>query len=132
MKTKEIRKILKNANKWRRGTNFEMPDPKDFWLAIDKACDRLKNYENEINSMKSKIQEYKKEINKHCELQSTCLSELQFANNQKEHYKKLINEIEELLEKKVNNKIITQVIKNWIERANIDICIHSNIVFNEL
>ena len=132
MKTKEIRKILIKNNKWRRGANFEMPNPKEFSVAIDEVCDRLKNYENEINSMKSKIQEYKKEINKHCDLQSTCLSELQFANNQKEHYKKLINEIEELLEKKVNNKIITQVIKNWREKANIDICIHSNIIFNDL
>ena len=57
---------------------------------------------------------------------------MQFANNQKEHYKNLIKEIKEILKKKVNNKIITQVIKNWREKANIDICVHSNIIFNLL
>ena len=43
METKEIIEILKKANEWRRGWEWEMPDPKIFWIAIDETINLLSN-----------------------------------------------------------------------------------------
>ena len=37
MKKEEAIKILTEGNNWRRGSEIEMPNPKDLWLAIDYA-----------------------------------------------------------------------------------------------
>ena len=37
MTIKQAIKILIRANKWRRGAEIEMPDPKDYGVAVDVA-----------------------------------------------------------------------------------------------
>ena len=39
MTIKQSIKILKRANRWRRGAEIKMPDPKEFGEAIDVAID---------------------------------------------------------------------------------------------
>ena len=44
MTIKQAIKVLKRANKWRRGGKGEQPDPKEFGEAIDVAVTILEYY----------------------------------------------------------------------------------------
>lgn len=44
MTGKQAIKILKRANKWRRGAEIKMPDPKELGEAIDVAITILESY----------------------------------------------------------------------------------------
>lgn len=54
MKISEAIRVLKLANKWRRGAEIEMPDPKVFGEAIDLAILKLKQNKKYISILKSK------------------------------------------------------------------------------
>ena len=43
MKVKEIIRVLHAFQKWRRGANIPMPDPKEMGRAIDGAVRELRN-----------------------------------------------------------------------------------------
>lgn len=43
MKVKEIIKYLHNYQKWRRGADLPMPNPKELGIAIDGAIRELRN-----------------------------------------------------------------------------------------
>ena len=43
MNKQEAIKTLKEANEWRRWGEWEMIDPKAFWIAIDFAINELEN-----------------------------------------------------------------------------------------
>ena len=45
MKVKEIIKYLHNYQKWRRGADLSMPDPKELGRAIDGAIRELRNFQ---------------------------------------------------------------------------------------
>lgn len=153
MKTKDLIKTLRKFNNWRRGWEWEQPNPKYIWNAIDEACILLQNldkYESLINSMTQtknalikKLKNTDEALNKACEnlkktnkeknfledLNIAWVWELQFANLEKEHYKSMIDEVEVLLNKWVKPHLIKQVIKNWKERAVIDLSIHTDLLF---
>ena len=58
MTTKEAIKILEYANKWRRGVDsegndldsdkYQMPDPKEWGLAMDYAVEFMKSIEQDV------------------------------------------------------------------------------------
>ena len=153
MKTKNIIKILTKANAWRRWKIEEMPDITEFWIAIDGAIEKLKqidSYNSLFESMKQtkkalikKLEKADEALNKACEklvevtkekdflndLNNAWTWELKFEKLQKEHYKSMIDEVEVLLNKWVKPHLIKQVIKNWKERAVIDLSIHTDLLF---
>lgn len=45
MKVKEIIKYLHNYQKWRRGADIPMPDPREIGRAIDGAIRELRNFQ---------------------------------------------------------------------------------------
>ena len=45
MKVKEIIKYLHNYQKWRRGADLPMPNPKELGIAIDGAIRELRNFQ---------------------------------------------------------------------------------------
>ena len=117
MKTKNIRKHLNNFNKWRRGAEIEMPDPKFIWEVIDLAIDKLLTQQNRIKDLKEQI----KNDDDYFE---TAIWEIKFNSLQKQHYLSLLEEVEILLDKNINPNLIKKVIKNWKERAILDESIH--------
>ena len=127
MKTKEIIKKLNKANSWRRGWKWEMPDPKEFWQAIDYAIERLKQYEQMINSMKQTKEALIKKLDNEDEILNSACSELQFANLQKDFYKSILDEVEVLAKRQVKHNLIQKVIENSKQRAILDISIHYDI-----
>lgn len=134
MKTKEIIKKLNKANSWRRGLKWAMPDPTEFWIAIDYAVERLKQYEQMINSMKwnmDSMQQTKeallKKLNNEDEILNSACSELQFANLQKDFYKSILDEVEVLAKRQVKHNLIQKVIENSKQRAILDISIHYDV-----
>lgn len=127
MKTKEIIKTLNRANSWRRWAKIEMLDIKDFWIAIDYAIDRLKQYEQMIDSMKQTKEALIKKLENEDKILNSACSELQFANLQKDFYKSILDEVEVLLKKNVENNLINKIIENSKIRANLDISIHYDI-----
>lgn len=127
MKTKEIIKTLNKANTWRRGWKWEMPDPKEFWFAINEAINRLKQYEQMIDSMKQTKEALLRKIENQDEILNSACSELQFANLQKDFFKSILDEVEVLLNKNVNNNLIKAIIENSRIRANLDIIINYDI-----
>ena len=134
MKTKNIIKILTRANAWRRWKIEEMPDITEFWIAIDEAIKRLKQLKNTdeaLNKACENLKKTNKEKNFLEDLNIAWVWELQFANLQNEHYKSMIDEVEVLLNKWVKPHLIKQVIKNWKERAVIDLSIHTDLLFNK-
>lgn len=56
MKKEEAIKILKESNRWRRGLEKEMPDPKQFGLAIDFAVKYMNNVETDVEVESVKIE----------------------------------------------------------------------------
>jgi len=54
MKTKEIIKILTEANNWRKGLTETMTKPEIFTIAIDEAIKKLENYKKNINNFNKK------------------------------------------------------------------------------
>ena len=54
MKISEAIKILIHANKWRRGAEIEMPNPKQFGEAIDFAILELKQNKKLIIDLQSR------------------------------------------------------------------------------
>ena len=53
MKQSEAIKILINSNKWRRGAEIEMPNPKQLGEAIDFAISELKQNKKLIIDLQS-------------------------------------------------------------------------------
>lgn len=45
MKVKEIIKYLHTYQKWRRGADLPMPNPKELGIAIDGAIRELRNFQ---------------------------------------------------------------------------------------
>lgn len=56
MKKEEAIKILTEGNKWRRGSEIEMPNPKDLGLAIDYAIKFMQEVKTDIEITKVKIE----------------------------------------------------------------------------
>ncbi len=83
-----------------------------------------------IKILNKTIKELKKDLELYSQLTTAWVWELQFSNLQKEHYKSILNEVEVLLDKWVKPHLIKQVIKNWKERAVIDLSIHTDLLFN--
>lgn len=133
METKNIIKILKKFNNWRRGWEWEQPNPKQITNAINEAIEKLKEL-NSYNELFESMKQTKNTLIKKLEFQEnlniTWVWELQFERLQKEHYKSIIDEVEVLLDKWVKPQLIKQVIKNWKERAIIDLSIHTDLLFN--
>ena len=127
MKTKEIIKTLNKANYWRKGWKWEMPDPTEFWIAIDYAIERLKQYEQMINSMKQTKEALIKKLDNEDEILNSACSELQFANLQKDFYKSILDEVEVLAKRQVKHNLIQKVIENSKQRAILDISIHYDV-----
>lgn len=51
MTIKQAIKILIRANRWRRGAEIEMPDPKEFGEAIDIAIQVMEQFLKDTPSM---------------------------------------------------------------------------------
>lgn len=56
MKKEEAIKILTEGNKWRRGSEIEMPNPKNLGLAIDYAIKFMQEVKTDIEITKVKIE----------------------------------------------------------------------------
>ena len=52
MKVKEIIHVLHAYQKWRRGDNIPMPDPKEIGRAIDGAIRELRSFQRLKNRMR--------------------------------------------------------------------------------
>ena len=76
-----------------------MPDVKEFWIAIHEAIKKLKENYDILN--KSSIA-------------------LQTANIEKSTYRGIVDEVETLLKKWINNNLILAVIENWKQRVDLD------------
>ena len=62
MKTKEIIKILTEANDWRKGLTETMTKPEIFTIAIDEAIVRLGIYQNIARNVNQKAKMFKSSI----------------------------------------------------------------------
>lgn len=51
MTIKQAIKILKRANRWRRGAEVEMPDPKEFGVAMDVAIEVMERFLKDTPTM---------------------------------------------------------------------------------
>lgn len=70
------------------------------------------------------------EMRKHYqEMYNTCIGELKFEKLQAETYKNILDEVQTLLQKGVNNKLIKSVIENGVNRGYLDKLIHANLIF---
>ena len=49
---------------------------------------------------------------------------MKFNSLQNQHYLSLLEEVEILLDKNIKHNLIKEVIKNWKERATLDVSIH--------
>ncbi len=81
---------------------------------------------NYMRKLREENKKLKEEINS---LNNISISELQFSNLQRDHYKSLLNEVEILVKKWIKKELIKQVIDNWKQRAVIDLSIHCNELF---
>ena len=106
MNIKKIIVDLQYYNKWRKGWEWNQPNPKKITKAIDWAIEELK------------------QIEMYNDICSNWIQELQFANLQKEHYRFMLDEVKTLLEQWVKPNLIKKVIENWELRAVLDISIH--------
>ena len=52
MTIKQSIEVLKCANRWRRGADIEMPDPKEFGEAIDVAIEVMEQFLKDTPAMK--------------------------------------------------------------------------------
>ena len=52
MKVKEIIRVLHAYQKWRRGANIPMPDPREIGRAIDGAIRELRSFQRLKNRMR--------------------------------------------------------------------------------
>ena len=69
-----------------------------------------------------------KEINTHYEeLYKVAMKEMRFNSLQRHHFKELLEEVDTLLEKWLKPSVVRAVIKNGMERADIDIGIHFDL-----
>ena len=64
------------------------------------------------------------------QLNEAGVKELQFEKLQNHFLTSVLDEVEELADKKVNHNLIKQVIKNAKERHNLDKIIHADLIFN--
>ena len=61
MKVKEIIRVLHAYQKWRRGDNIPMPDPREIGRAIDGAIRELRNFQRlKISMEKQKSKQTEK------------------------------------------------------------------------
>jgi hypothetical protein len=84
------------------------------------------NYKNLKASYKAKNDLYKH----YKDLFETSLIELKFEKLQADYLMNILDEVLELNNKKVNPKLIKQVIENAKERHYLDKLIHADLIFN--
>lgn len=54
MTIKQAIKILITANKWRRGAEVEMPDPREYGVAVDIAIEVMEQFLKDTPAMKGR------------------------------------------------------------------------------
>lgn len=135
MYLKKAIQILKEANIWRRWAETKMPNPKALWVAIDKVVKdytEVVKFKKDNYNQKKKIERLEdsfKLLNKEnidfMHLTEIWISQLQFSNLQNEQLLSVLNEIEVMSD----DKLAIGIIKNWIEKYNLDRLTHTRVVF---
>lgn len=62
MKVKEIIRVLHAFQKWRRGADMQMPDPKEIGRAIDGAIRELRNFQRAKIRMEKQQKKQKEKL----------------------------------------------------------------------
>jgi len=117
MKLKKAIEILDDHNQWRRwNEEYTHTNPKELWIAIDTI---IEDYEDLWLNEDSDIENTNEYL-------ASSISELQFANLQRDYLLNILNEVEAM----TTDKLAKWVITNWIERYNMDLMIHTRILFD--
>ena len=118
MKLKKAIEILDDHNQWRRwNEEYTHTNPKELWIAIDTI---IEDYEDLWLNEDSDIENTNKYL-------ATSISELQFADLQRDYLLSVLNDIEAMTSDKLSKKII----ENAIFRYNLDKMIHVRTIFDK-